>query len=77
MKEAESVELQMDIISVSDNECIIMKVLVKVVPLQNDAVNVLHFINVFDSVNELDPAKISELINALDSVDVSVCGRHL
>ena len=52
--ELESVELQMNIIRVSDNECISMKVLVKVAPLQSDAVNMLDAVNIFNSVNAFD-----------------------
>ena len=63
MKESESVELQMDIVWVSDSECVSMMVLVKDAPLRRDAVNVLDWVNVLE--------------NVFDSVNVSVgIGMH-
>ena len=66
--ETESVELQMDIVCLNDNECVNKKVLEKDAPLRSNPVKMLDSVIVFDCVNAFKNVLDSE--NVFDSGNV-------
>ena len=66
----ESVEIQMNIVCVSNSEYVSMRVFVKDLPHRRDAVNVLDCVNVFVCANVLDSVNIFNFVNLFDFVNV-------